>query len=316
MISSDSKHIAVLLGGRSAEREVSLNSGAKVSAALRSIGHIVTEYDTKDISFIKGLIDNRPDVVFIALHGHYGEDGTVQGLCELLDIPYVGSGVLASALAIDKVMSKLFFAQADFPTPPYLVVHNDSLFDMDECTQRVQNELGTRVVVKPADEGSSIGMSIVHALDELPEAIKLAFKYDSRVLIEQYVDGIEVTVGVLGNEAPKALPTIEVVAENEFYDYDSKYLPGMSKHIIPARVGEATNLRCQELAELAHRALGCRGISRSDFIVDSDGEVWLLETNTLPGMTNTSLVPDAAAAVDLDYEVLCEMLVQFALDGK
>ena len=306
--------VAVLEGGVSAEREVSLRSGEKIAASLRSAGCSVVEYDTKELSFIEKLLDNRPDVVYIALHGRHGEDGTVQGLCELLDIPYVGSGVLASSLAIDKVMSKRFYEQAGIPTPRYLVAENTNTFDIDAFVARTAVELGEKTVVKPANEGSSIGMSIVHALDELPHALEYAFEYDSTVLVEQFIEGVEVTVGVLGNECPRALPTIEVVAQNEFYDYAAKYEAGMSKHIIPARVGTEANKLCSDLAEQTHAVLGCRSISRSDFIVDADGGAWLLETNTLPGMTDVSLVPDAAKHAGIDFSELCVMLVSLALE--
>lgn len=306
--------VVVLKGGRSAEREVSLRSGAKIAGALRAIGYQVDEYDTQSTDYISRLLQSPPDIVFPALHGHYGEDGTVQGLCELLDIPYVGSGVLASALAINKVMSKQMFACTGLPTPEYVVLYGGPSVDLSHQMDLVWEKLGEHVVVKPADEGSSIGMTMVHRREDLKAALDLAYSYDSQVLVEKFIEGIEVTVGVLGNETPRALPTIEVVAGNEFYDYESKYQPGMSQHIIPARVSDEINELCERLAEQAHQLLGCRGISRSDFIVDASNQVWLLETNTLPGMTDTSLVPDAARVAGVDFEALCEMLIQFALD--
>jgi D-alanine-D-alanine ligase len=304
--------VAVLKGGRSAEREVSLNTGAQVSAALVESGFDVVEIDTGEEDFVVELMRSGSDVAFICLHGRYGEDGTVQGLCELLELAYVGSGVLASALAMDKVMSKQFFSLAGIPTPDYAVLHRGKDFDTDEITAR----LGAKTVVKPANEGSAIGVTIVHSPVELPAAVGLAFKYDRSVLVERFVAGTEVTVGVLGNEHALALPTLEIVPEHEFYDYDSKYLPGMSRHIIPARISEAARHECERLSIAAHLALGCRGMSRSDLIVTAEDEVYFLETNTIPGMTKTSLLPDAARAAGIEFPALCTRLVELALEPR
>ena len=304
--------VAVLKGGRSAEREVSLNTGAQVSTALESVGFDVVEIDSGEDEFVNELASAEVNVVFIALHGRFGEDGTVQGLCELLGLPYIGSGVLASALAMDKVMSKLFFTQAGLATPDYVVLRRGELFELDA----VVSALGEKLVVKPACEGSSVGMTIVHDSAELPDAIEKAFQFDRQILVERFVSGAEVTVAVLGNDDAVALPTLEIVPEHEFYDYESKYVPGMSRHIIPARVSQAAAEECQRLALQAHKTLGCRGISRSDTIVSEDGSVWLLETNTIPGMTATSLVPDAARAAGIEFPELCRMLVEFALEPR
>ncbi|MBI5231171.1 MAG: D-alanine--D-alanine ligase [Coriobacteriales bacterium] len=307
---TETRKVAVLKGGRSAEREVSLNTGAQVAEALRSDGFGVVEIDAGDADFIEQLRQTGPDVVFIALHGRFGEDGTVQGLLELLDMKYVGSGVLASALAMDKAMSKHVFTQAGLPTPPYVHLRSGDEWD----AEGISAELGAKTVVKPASEGSAIGVTIVHDPSELERGIEEAFRHDSSVLIEAFVPGVELTVGVLGTDDPFALPTLEVVPEHEFYDYDSKYVPGMSTHVIPARVTDAQNLECQRLALDAHHALGCRGVSRSDFIVAGDGSVWLLEVNTIPGMTSTSLLPDAARAAGIEFPALCRMLVEGALE--
>lgn len=302
--------IAVLMGGRSAEREVSLNTGAQVAEALRSVGHEIVEIDAAEPTFIEQLRDASPDVVFICLHGRFGEDGTVQGMLELLGMPYVGSGVLASALAMDKLMSKRLFACANLATPLYVELRRGDPFDVEEITAR----LGGKTVVKPANEGSSVGMSIVHEPAELASAIDKAFASDVHVLVEQFVAGVEVTVGVLGNDDPVALPTLEIVPEHEFYDYESKYVPGMSSHIIPARVSEDARDECQRLALEAHKLLGCRGMSRADTIVAEDGSIWLLEVNTIPGMTKTSLLPDAARAAGIEFPWLCDRLVDLALE--
>lgn len=304
--------VAVLKGGRSAEREVSLNTGAQVAAALKERGFDVVEIDTGDDDFVTELSRSEADVAFICLHGRFGEDGTVQGLCELIEKPYVGSGVLASALAMDKVMSKHFYAYAGISTPDYVVLQRGQDVDIAGIVDR----LGHKTVVKPANEGSAIGVTIAHDHAELPAAIGLAFKYDRTVLVEKFVSGVEVTVGVLGNEHPFALPTLEIVPEHEFYDYESKYLPGMSRHIIPARVSEAARAECERLSVAAHNALGCRGMSRSDLIVAEDGNVYLLETNTIPGMTTTSLLPDAARAAGIEFPELCQRLVELALEPR
>jgi len=304
--------VAVLLGGRSAEREVSLHSGEQVSSALETAGFDVVSIDTGADDFVAELVAAEVDVVYIALHGRFGEDGTIQGLCELLDLPYTGSGVLASALAMDKVMSKLFFTQAGLATPDYVVLTKGELYDLDAVVEA----LGSKVVVKPACEGSSVGMTIVHDETELPDAVEKAFEFDRQVLVERFVAGTEVTVAVLGNEEAVALPTLEIEPENEFYDYDSKYVPGMSRHIIPARVPDEAAEECQRLAVQAHKTLGCQGLTRADTIVEPNGSVWLLEVNTVPGMTSTSLVPDAARARGIEFPDLCRMVVELALEPE
>lgn len=301
--------IAVLLGGRSAERQVSLDTGDQVAMALESVGHTVTRVDTGDIGFIETVRTGGFDVAFICLHGRFGEDGTVQGLLELLELPYVGSGVLASALAMDKVVSKQVFVSAGIKTPAWETVRAGEDVFLEDISLR----LGDKVVVKPVSEGSSVGMSIVHDRNELGPAVEQALEHDRTVLIEQFVAGAEVTVGVLGNEDLEPLPTLEIVPEHEFYDYESKYIPGMSRHIIPARVDEEARKECQRIAVEAHRALRCRGMSRSDTIVTPEGEVYLLEVNTIPGMTRTSLLPDAARAAGIEFPQLCDRLVALAL---
>lgn len=304
--------IAVLMGGVSAERAVSLNTGTQVAGALERAGHDPRCIDTGGVGFVNELMEMRPDVAFICLHGRFGEDGTVQGLLEILGIPYVGSGVLASALAMDKVMSKHFFEHAGIPSPAYVHLTAGGPVDIGGIT----GALGEKTVVKPANEGSAIGVTIAHGPSELPQAIQTAFEHDDSVLVEQFVAGVEITVGVIGNEDLIALPTLEIVPEHEFYDYDSKYIPGMSAHIIPARVSERIREECERISLAAHRALGCRGMSRADIIVTEDGETYLLEVNTIPGMTRTSLLPDAARAAGMEFHELCDRLVGLALENR
>jgi D-alanine-D-alanine ligase len=281
-----------------------------VAAALSDRGFDVTKVDTGLPGFVSSIENARADVVFICLHGRFGEDGTIQGLLELLDLPYVGSGVLASAQAINKVTTKHLYAMAGLSTPPYVALRRGTPYD----AAAIVDELGAKTVVKPADEGSSVGMTIVSDPSLLGDAIEEAFRFDPLVLVERFEPGVEVTVGVIGNDRPVALPTLEIVPENEFYDYESKYVPGMSTHIIPARVSAAAQAECQRLAVEAHLVLGCAGMSRSDTIVTPTGDVFLLETNTIPGMTKTSLLPDAAAAAGIPFPELCERLVALALE--
>jgi len=303
--------VAVLLGGVSAEREVSLNTGAQVAAALAEGGHSADPIDTADPAFIEQLRTGGYDVVFICLHGRFGEDGTIQGLLEILGLPYVGSGVLASALAMDKIASKQLFVATGLKTPEFVALDARTPYSVDA----IVDALGEKLVVKPVSEGSSVGMSIVHDRVELGPALELAFRHDRRVLVERFVSGAEVTVGVIGNDETTALPTLEVVPEHEYYDYESKYVPGMSRHIIPARVSESARDECQRVALSAHRVLGCRGMSRSDTIVTVEDEVYLLEVNTIPGMTSTSLLPDSARAAGIEFPALCERLIRLALEG-
>ena len=313
------RRIAVLRGGVSAEREVSLNTGEQVMAALREAGAVVEALDTADLGFIHALRAGSFDAAFICLHGRFGEDGTVQGLLEIIGVPYVGSGVLASALAMDKHMSRVVLdgapaAGTPIRMPACDVLHRHAAPDA-AALAAIAARLGGKVVVKPASEGSAIGVTIVHEPAELADAILAAFQLDDTVLVEQFIAGVETTTGVLGNAAPFALPTIEIVPEHEFYDYESKYLPGMSRHIIPARVPAAALARCDQIAIAVHALVGCRGMSRSDMIVAPDGEVYFLEVNTIPGMTPTSLLPDAARSAGIAFPDLCALLVGYALEG-
>lgn len=306
--------VVLLKGGTSGEREISLKSGAACAQALRDEGFDVVEIDTAEDDALRRIIDEQPTVVFLALHGRDGEDGCVQGFCELLDVPYTGSGVLASALAMDKERSKVIYRAAGLKTAPWRVVHADDDYD----AQALINDLGNKVVVKAAREGSSLGVYIVEGPTELSEAIQAALDFDDSVVIERFVGGVETTVAVLGNDKPEALPVIEIVPQGDStsYDFTAKYAAGGSKHIIPARLDAAITAACQEAALRAHEALGCRGVSRTDIIVDEDGEGWILETNTLPGMTATSLLPDAAAKVGIPFGSLCRMLIELALEER
>ncbi|HEY6379249.1 MAG TPA: D-alanine--D-alanine ligase [Candidatus Dormibacteraeota bacterium] len=307
-----SLRIAVISGGRSSEAEVSRTSGAQVLAALKGLGHTVVALDCDD-ELWEALRAGGYDCAFLALHGRYGEDGTVQGVCELLGVPYTGSPVLASAVAFDKGMSKQVLGAAGVATPPWHVLARtlsapDALTRLHECAA----ELGLPLVVKPNRGGSTIGLSIVADSPDLKAAFDAAAWHDD-VLCERFVRGTEVTVGVLGHNPPQALPTLEIVSHRPLYDYQAKYQVGQSEHIIPARLPAALNLSAQRTAEHVHAVLGCRGFSRVDLIVDGAGTPWVLEVNTIPGLTPLSLLPDAARAAGVAFEQLCQRLVDDAI---
>jgi D-alanine-D-alanine ligase len=305
--------VALLSGGISSEREVSLKSGDQVYESLDKAKYNVVRYDPK--TDLPRLVSDSPgiDAALIILHGRYGEDGTVQGLLDLLDIPYQGSGVLGSAVAMNKIASKQLYEQSGIPVPPYLVIKKGDPVDSATCIRR----LGMPLVMKPVSGGSSIGVSIVRSEENFREAVKTAFDHDNAVLMEAFIDGIEITGGVVGNENLTALPVIEIIPDKkfEFFDYAAKYTPGASKEICPARIDEALTLKAQTLAKMAHSALFCRGYSRTDMIL-SGKEIYVLETNTIPGMTATSLLPRAAQAAGISFGGLLDRLIELCMDGR
>lgn len=304
--------VALLSGGTSDEREISLLSGQGAGQALREAGFQVTDFDPASKEDMKQLIDGNFDVAFLCMHGKIGEDGCLQGMLELFGIPYIGPGVWSSATAMDKSKSKVHYRENGVPTP-----ESFTLFSKDDFTaEELVEKLGNKMVVKPATEGSALGVSICEGVQEVAAAIDLAFSMDSEVLAERFVTGTELTVAVLGNSDPYALPVIEIVPQNDFYDFESKYAPGGSQHICPARLDEETTKRVQDCAVAAYKALECRGVSRTDIILDEEGRCWCLETNTLPGMTATSLLPDAARAAGMDFPALCTKLIEYALEGR
>jgi D-alanine-D-alanine ligase len=299
------KRVGVLLGGLSSEREVSLRTGAAVAKALRGLGYDVVEIDVgKDLP--ARLVAEKVDVAFIALHGRYGEDGCVQGLLECLFVPYTGSGVMASSLGMDKVFAKQVFVAHGIPTPPYR-----SFTSVEEARVAADSlPFGFPAVVKPSREGSSVGVHICKTREEYLAAVEDASKLAGSILVEQYIKGREVQGGVLDNEA---LGVIEVVAAREFYDYQAKYQSGgTTQYLFPAPLPPDQYERVNQVCLAAHRALGCSGGSRSDVILTPSGEVFLLEINTLPGMTEASLLPKIAAGRGIDFPGLCERLLQGA----
>jgi len=303
--------VAVLMGGDSAEREVSIMSGTGVLAALQSQGVDAHAFDPAERDLV-GLRRDGFARVFIALHGRHGEDGTVQGALELLRIPYTGSGVMASAIAMDKVMSKRIWTAEGLPTPRYVTLRRDQ--QARERVVRVPDELGLPLIVKPPHEGSSIGVTKVKGYSQMQDAVALAAKYDAEVLCEEFIEGDEVTCPVLGaGDGARALPVIRIVAPEGAYDYQNKYFTDLTQYLVPSGLPAAEEQEIQRIVVDAYRALGCRGWGRADLMVRaSDRKAFLLEMNTSPGMTSHSLVPMSAKAAGMSYEQLCLHLIHDA----
>jgi len=305
--------LALIAGGKSAEREVSLKSGEQVFQALDKNKYEIRRYDPRDD--LGRLVREAQDIdaALVIMHGRGGEDGSLQGLLDLLDIPYQGSGILGSALGMNKELSKILYQQAGLTVPRAI------FFTKTEApsAQEIEAQLGLPVVIKPVNEGSSIGVTIAHTVDELEAGLKAAFVYDVRVLVEQCIKGTEVTGGVLGNDHLTALPLVEIIPSESyaFFDYEAKYKPGASTEICPARIDAEITKKAQTSALAAHRALNCRGYSRTDMII-KDGEVYVLETNTIPGMTATSLFPQASKVMGLEFPQLLDKLIELAMEGR
>ena len=305
--------VALLAGGISSERDVSINSGNQVYDALDRARYDITRYDpATDLGRLVAEASGI-DVAFIVLHGPYGEDGTVQGLLELLHIPYQGSGVLGSALAMDKWTSKRLYKEAGLPVPPFEVLVRGQGYDAEILADKV----GFPLIVKPRYGGSSIGTTVVQTPQELPEALSRAFQYGPYVIVEAYLKGTEITGGILGNHDLHLLPIVEVVPESSytFFDYKAKYSEGATREICPARISEALSNRAQSYAATAHQALCCRGYSRTDMIIHDD-IIYVLETNTIPGMTPVSLFPLAAKTAGISFSRLLDTLIELALEDR
>ena len=305
------KRIAVLLGGSSGEREVSLRSGANVLAALHreELDAVAVDPD-RDLG--AQLRQQGADIVYNALHGGQGEDGTVQGVLEALGVSYTGSGVLASALTMNKVLTKHVLRDCSLPTPDFFV------FDPDEDISRqagaAMESLGLPVVIKPVSEGSSLGVRILHNWNEVEPAVEQLLSEFGDGFAERFVDGPEITVGIIGfGKSLRALPILELVPKREFYDYEAKYTEGMTEFVLPARLPEETYAETQRVAVQAHRVVGCHGLSRVDMHADGDGGVWIHELNSVPGMTELSDLPAQAQAADISYDELVIEILASAL---
>ncbi len=295
------KHVAVLMGGWSAEREVSLVSGAAVANALREEGYDVAAIDVqRDMGTLLTRLYPKPSVVFNALHGRFGEDGCVQGLLDILNIPYTHSGLLASALAMDKVMAKKLFQMAGIPVADHVIATRDQIV--------AGAVMEPPYVVKPTNEGSSVGVRIVREGDNMPALMETEWPYTETVMVEKFIEGRELTVAVLGD---RPLAVTEITTNRGFYDYDAKYEVGGSQHVVPADIEPAIYEETMRLALLAHQTLGCRGISRADFRYDGK-EIYILEVNTQPGLTQTSLVPEQAAHINMTFNDLVTWMVDNA----
>lgn len=302
--------VAVLMGGKSKEHEISLISGREVVKNLDSNKYkvlpIIVSKDGNSWEFHASMIKNhKVDIVFIAMHGPNGEDGTVQGFLELIGVPYTGSRVLASALGIDKIYSRTFFAQVSLNVPKYVLVKKG------ESENKVWEKLTPPVFVKPRFQGSSVGTSKVKTKRDLKTALKEAYLHDDWAIVEEYLDGTEVTCAILGNENPKALPLVEIAPKKEYFDYEAKYDPNLTDEIVPARISQDLTKKAQEAALVAYQSLGCRGFGRVDMIIKK-GKVYVLEVNTIPGLTPVSLFPKAARAAGISYSQLLDKIIQFA----
>lgn len=307
-------HIALIAGGVSGERQVSLDGAEGVERNLDSEKFIVRRYDPA--TDLAKLAADAPEIdfAFILLHGLYGEDGTMQGFLDLLGVPYQGSGVLGSAIAMDKHLAKELYRMNELPVADWVVVTSDDEIDGTALVER----FGLPVVIKPVREGSSLGLTLAKTMGEMVGGIHKALEHDSQVMVEKYISGKELTVGVLGNTDIEALPVIEIVPGEgfTFFDYDAKYKPGATEEICPARISDQTRDLVQKYGVLAHRVLRLRGYSRTDMILTEDNQLYLLETNTIPGMTPTSLMPQAAAAYGLVFPDFLEKLIELGMEGR
>ena len=302
--------VAVVMGGPSAEREVSLNTGAAIANALREYGYTnVVEIDLDPRNFGKQLAESKAEVVFNAVHGLYGEDGRLQTLLEIREMPYTGSGMIASVSCMDKVITKRMLRDAGISTPACLIVNKKESGIKEKIMQRFSLPL----VIKPASQGSSIGVEIVKEEKQLDEALANAFKYSRDILVEEFIGGKELTVSMMQKDGEVvALPVIHIAPHSGMYDYHSKYTKGATEYICPADLDEETTKKVQEISKQAYEVLGCSGVARADVMLDEEGNGYVLEINTVPGMTATSLVPKAAAAAGISFPELCNIILQSA----
>ncbi len=307
------ERVLVLMGGKSTEREISLRSGKAVCAALKERFSTVKALDLTRSS-MNEIASFAPDVIFIALHGKGGEDGAIQGYLEWLEIPYTGPGIAASALCLDKIMTKKVLRLSGVPTPDFIAIGEEGKKDPEKAVNAAMDALGLPLVLKACCQGSSIGTVILRSREGAGEALRELFSYGDQILAEKFLSGMELTVPVMGNREPRVLCPIEITSSGKFYDYESKYTPGGSQHIIPARISGEKEAELKKIAADAYLATGCRGLSRVDIMLSSEGKAYVIEINTSPGMTETSLFPDAARAEGISFPQLCEMLIDLAME--
>ena len=305
------KKIAVVVGGPSTEAEVSRRTGAAIAEALQKKGYHTVTIELVPQELARELQEQHIDVVFNALHGRYGEDGVIQGLCEMMGIPYTGPGVMASAVGMNKVMSKCAFQGAGIATAPFAYYFASQ--GLDTIMKDILGHFSLPVVIKSAGQGSSIGTVIVTSPEEIRQALEEAFKYGKSIIAEAFIDGDEFTVAVMDDVA---FPVIQIVSSTGKYDYYSKYTPGISKHLCPAPISKELTEKMQDLAMKVFHLCHCNGVARVDLMTDKSGNPFVLEINTVPGMTATSLVPDAARAMGVSFEDLCEKILLEASTGK
>ena len=309
--------VAVLKGGRSLERQVSLRSGARVEHALRRLGHEVVEVDV-GLDLIRRLREEAPEVAFVALHGRDGEDGTVQELLEILDLPYTGSGVLACTRAMDKALTKHLLVEEGIPTPEFFAFTQTAFRELGaaEALPAIEERLDFPIVVKPSSQGSALGVKFARTAADVPGALVAAFSYDARVVLERHVSGRDLAVSVLdGPAGPEALPVVEAVPrEEDFYDFEARYEIGRTDFVCPADLPEGVTERAHELALATYRLLGCYGFARVDLMMDEDGNLFVLEANAIPGLTDTSLLPQAAEAAGLEFDQLIGRILELAFE--
>lgn len=306
--------VVVLKGGRSLERSISLKSGARVEKALDELGYTVDSIDV-DEHLVKKLKEMKPDVAFIAMHGRSGEDGTVQELLDILGIPYTGSRVLPSIRCMDKVLSKHIFEADDIPTPPFYAFNRDAFQELgaSDTLPIIGEELGYPIVVKPSAQGSALGVRFAHTESELPAALISAFSFDNKVLLEKYTKGRELAVSILGKE-PRVLPIVEAIPKTEFFDFESRYTMGKADYVVPAEIPADTADEAEALSLKVFDVLECSGFGRVDLILDEEGLLNVLEINTIPGFTETSLMPMAAQAAGISFNELVEEILRAAID--
>ncbi len=307
------KYVVVVCGGYSTERDVSLRSGNAVYNGLKKAGFQNIELFDLTRDNIGDLIAKRPDAVYLALHGQGGEDGCIQGMLELAQIPYTGPGVAASAVCMNKILTKQVLASYGIPTAKFLVKRREECENVAAVTKELVDTIGLPMVLKSPCQGSSIGVVMVKGEEAMAAAIAEVFRYGDQLLAEEFLSGVEITLPIMGNDELRVLPDIEITSEREFYDYQAKYTNGLCHHIIPARISEDNRALAQRIGVRAYQVLGCVGLSRIDFIVDEQKGPMVIEVNTLPGMTEMSLFPDSAKAAGISFDALVSEILSLGL---